>query len=106
LRKEKNSVTRIDEVIETGTKLKAKDLHLVVDRIVSNPDDEDFANRLADAVQVAFYEGKGTLSIESLSTSTQRVFSNAFELDGISFLEPNTHLFSFNNVYFLGEEKV
>ena len=95
----KDTVTRIDEVIETGTKLKAKDLHLVVDRIVSNPDDEDFANRLADAVQVAFYEGKGTLSIESLSTSTQRVFSNAFELDGISFLEPNTHLFSFNNPY-------
>ena len=95
----KDTVTRIDEVIETGAKLKAKDLHLVVDRIVSNPDDEDFANRLADAVQVAFYEGKGTLSIESLSTSTQRVFSNAFELDGISFLEPNTHLFSFNNPY-------
>ena len=26
-------------------------------------------------------------------------FSNKFELDGITFLEPNTHLFSFNNPY-------
>ena len=28
-----------------------------------------------------------------------QIFSNRFELDGISFLEPNSHLFSFNNPY-------
>ncbi len=95
----KDQITRIDEVIETGAKLKIKDLYLVVDRIITNPSDEDFTNRLADAVQAAFHEGKGSLTIESLSTNTQRVFSNSFELDGITFLEPNTHLFSFNNPY-------
>ncbi len=73
-------------------------LFLVVDRIVLQ-DDEDFYNRLADAVQTAFYEGKGTCIIENLSSNTQQSFSNIFELDGLTFLEPNTHLFSFNNPY-------
>ena len=77
---------------------KKESLHLVVDRIVLK-DDEDFYNRLADAIQTAFFEGKGTCTIENLSTSKVVKFSNKFELDGITFLEPNTHLFSFNNPY-------
>ncbi|TBW29333.1 excinuclease ABC subunit UvrA [Gramella sp. KN1008] len=71
---------------------------LVVDRIITK-DDEDFYNRLADAVEAAFYEGKGELFLEKLSDHSQRHFSNKFELDGMSFLEPNVHLFSFNNPY-------
>ena len=91
-----DEVVRIDE---TDLK-KAKDDHtwLVVDRIITK-DDEDFYNRLADAVEAAFFEGKGELFIEKLSDNGQRHFSNKFELDGISFLEPNVHLFSFNNPY-------
>jgi excinuclease ABC subunit A len=77
---------------------KKETLQLVVDRIVLK-DDEDFYNRLADAIQTAFFEGKGTCTIENLSTSKVVEFSNKFELDGITFLEPNTHLFSFNNPY-------
>ena len=73
-------------------------LQLVVDRIILK-DDEDFYNRLADAIQTAFFEGKGTCTIENLNTNTTVEFNNKFELDGISFLEPNTHLFSFNNPY-------
>ncbi|HLV63193.1 excinuclease ABC subunit UvrA [Galbibacter sp.] len=71
---------------------------LVVDRIIVK-DDEDFYNRLADAVDTAFFEGKGICTIEDLRTSEQVVFSTKFEMDGIEFLEPNTHLFSFNNPY-------
>ncbi len=95
----KDEVKRLDEVAQIGSKLKAKDVLLVVDRIVTNPDDEDFTNRLADAVQTAFFEGKGTLFIETLKEKEKRQFSNTFELDGMSFLEPNVHLFSFNNPY-------
>ncbi|WP_088322790.1 excinuclease ABC subunit UvrA [Polaribacter tangerinus] len=73
-------------------------LLLVVDRIVTKEND-DFYNRLADAVQTAFFEGKGSCFIENLSNNNLTEFSNKFELDGISFLEPNTHLFSFNNPY-------
>ncbi len=90
-----NEVVRIDE----AEKVKAKDkIYLVVDRIITN-DDEDFYNRLADAVQTAFFEGKGEAIIEELETGKQHVFSNSFELDGLQFLEPNIHLFSFNNPY-------
>jgi len=74
------------------------DLFLVVDRIVYK-DDEDFYNRLADAIQTAFYEGKGECFIETLSNSKLQHFSNKFQLDAITFLEPNIHLFSFNNPY-------
>lgn len=77
---------------------KNENLYLVVDRVITK-DDEDFYNRIADAIQTAFFEGKGVCFIENLETKKTTEFSNKFELDGISFLEPNTHLFSFNNPY-------
>ncbi|UKM63926.1 excinuclease ABC subunit UvrA [Flavobacteriaceae bacterium GSB9] len=89
------SVVRIDEIESVSKK---DDILLVVDRIITK-DDEDFYNRLADATQTAFFEGKGECIIETLSDGKQRHFSNKFELDGINFLEPNIHLFSFNNPY-------
>jgi excinuclease ABC subunit A len=95
--KVKDEVLRIDEALKT--KLKSdKNLFLVVDRIVFK-NDEDFLNRLADAVGTAFYEGVGTCIVESLLDQKQITFNNKFELDGMSFLEPNSHLFSFNNPY-------
>ncbi len=77
---------------------KNEDLFLVVDRVITK-DDEDFHNRLADAIQTAFFEGKGICFIEKLENNKIAEFSNKFDLDGMSFLEPNTHLFSFNNPY-------
>ena len=71
---------------------------LVVDRIITK-NDEDFYNRLANAIDSAFFEGKGECIIEELATGKQTVFNNKFEIDGMSFLEPNVHLFSFNNPY-------
>ena len=92
----KKEVVRIDET--DLSKLKENDVSLVVDRIVVK-DEEDFYNRLADAAQTAFFEGKGELYVETLSNNNKRQFSNKFELDGITFPEPNVHLFSFNNPY-------
>ena len=79
-------------------KFKNEALFLVVDRIITK-EDEDFYNRLADAIQTAFFEGKGSCYIENIEDSEVAEFSNKFDLDGMSFLEPNTHLFSFNNPY-------
>ena len=95
--KSKNEVVRIDEALKQNI-TSDKDLYLVVDRIVFK-NDEDFLNRLADAVGTAFYEGVGTCIVESLLNNKLTVFNNKFELDGMSFLEPNAHLFSFNNPY-------
>ncbi len=93
----KNDVLRIDDALKTNIK-SDKNLFLVVDRIVFK-EDEDFLNRLADAIETAFFEGVGTCIIESLIDGKQRVFNNKFELDNMLFLEPNAHLFSFNNPY-------
>ena len=91
-----DQVLRIDEA--DLTKAKPENTSLVVDRVITK-DDEDFFNRLADAIEAAFFEGKGELYIETLADNKIHHFSNKFELDGMSFLEPNVHLFSFNNPY-------
>ena len=90
------SVKRIEQ-IEDFKKL-TKTISLVVDRIIVK-DDTDFYNRLADAIEMAFFEGNGRCVIEQLKDYNSKEFSNSFELDGQKFLEPNTQLFSFNNPY-------
>ena len=69
---------------------------LVIDRLVVRHE-EDFYNRIADAVEMAFYEGKGYCSLLNLKNEKRIEFSNKFELDGMDFIQPNVHLFSFNN---------
>ncbi|WP_349663630.1 excinuclease ABC subunit UvrA [Cellulophaga lytica] len=92
--KHKGKVIRIDDSITQMD----REFYLVVDRIITK-DDEDFYNRLANAVDTAFFEGEGNCIIEELETGKQTPFSNKFELDGIKFIEPNVHLFSFNNPF-------
>jgi len=87
---------RLDEIDQHS--LDNKDVLLIIDRIVVK-DDEDFFNRLSDAVQTAFYEGKGELYLQEADADERREFNSRFELDGQTFLEPNVHLFSFNNPY-------
>ncbi len=96
----KNETKRIDEFVEEfeSKKIKAEDIQLIIDRLVVRHE-EDFYNRLSDAVDTAFFEGKGVLHLYELGTGNQLEFNNKFELDGITFLEPNIHLFSFNNPY-------
>nr|WP_321410063.1 excinuclease ABC subunit UvrA [uncultured Carboxylicivirga sp.] len=73
-------------------------INLVIDRL-SAASNEETLSRLADSVQTAFYEGKGECTIKLfLKEETKTiVFSNKFELDGITFEEPTEHLFTFNN---------
>jgi excinuclease ABC subunit A len=91
-----NEMVRLDEIDQHS--LDNKDILLIIDRIVVK-EEEDFFNRLSDAVQTAFYEGKGLCFLQELNTEKRLTYSSNFELDGISFLEPNVHLFSFNNPY-------
>ncbi|HCF03408.1 excinuclease ABC subunit UvrA [Flavobacterium sp.] len=88
-------MVRLDDLPKN---LGKKEIFLIVDRIVVK-DEEEFYNRLADAVQTAFFEGKGICYLQELNSDKRFSYSNNFELDGISFLEPNVHLFSFNNPY-------
>jgi len=71
---------------------------LVIDRLVVG-NDKDFISRVADSVELSFYEGKGICSIYNLENNKETSFSNKFEADGIKFIEPSIHLFSFNNPF-------
>lgn len=84
------------------SKISTLKLYLLIDRFAIIHNDEDFQNRLADSVQTAFFEGHGECSIHVMQEDgsfIQEHFSNKFELDGITFEEPNVNFFSFNNPY-------
>lgn len=69
-------------------------LYLLIDRVVADGE-QSTANRFADSVQTAFFEGRGYCSLIINGEKTD--FSTLFETDGIQFAEPSEHLFDFNN---------
>ena len=83
-----HKVLRINEVTDIN------DLYLLIDRIVADGE-QATANRFADSVQTAFFEGKGECVLDVEGTLIP--FSERFEADGITFIEPSEHLFDFNN---------
>lgn len=98
-----NKMNRLDQFLQDNSaenidQSAIEKVFLIVDRLVVK-EDEEFFNRLGDSVESAFFEGKGECFLQDLSNQKTQHFSNRFELDGITFLEPNIHLFSFNNPY-------
>src|ERR1044071_3216031 len=90
----------IEEVL-AGKKKKLTipgELEILIDRAAVNAEDEDLTFRLSDSVQTAFFEGHGDCLIH-VEGSGKVLFSDRFELDGITFTEPSVNLFSFNNPY-------
>lgn len=85
---------RLDEVANNPP----EKFELVVDRIILKKE-EDFKNRLSDAVEIAFFEGNGSCSVVSIEGENRKTFSSNFEADGMQFVTPNVHLFSFNNPF-------
>ncbi len=71
---------------------------LVVERVVVQ-NDEDELNRLANSIELAFFEGKGELSVYHLEKEENKIFSNKFAEGSMEFILPNVHLFSFNNPF-------
>ncbi len=75
-------------------------LYLLIDRLIADGKPETF-NRFADSVQTAFFEGKGECYMHVIDPVTQTTtllsFSERYEADGITFIEPTEHLFDFNN---------
>ncbi|MBK7211878.1 MAG: excinuclease ABC subunit UvrA [Bacteroidales bacterium] len=94
-------ILKIEEVIEKAAEFKPQNLFILIDRFSSDPEDSEFAARVADSAQTAFFEGEGYCLVQSGSQESVQTeeFSNRFELDGMSFEEPSIHLFSFNNPF-------
>ena len=60
-------MVRLDDLPKSLVK---KEIFLIVDRIVVK-DEEEFYNRLADAVQTAFFEGKGICYLEEINSDNR-----------------------------------
>jgi excinuclease ABC subunit A len=97
--KEQQKVIRIEDALADEKLInKVKNLYVLVDRLVQKDFDEDELHRINDSVQTAFEETNGDVFIE-IDGDTITHFCNRFELDGITFEEPNPNLFSSNNPY-------
>ena len=87
-------ITKITDLLKEKRSLYNNNLEIIIDRIIrTNNIDE----RIADSVETAFFEGSGKCSVQIENKKYH--FSNRFELDGMQFEKPTTHLFSFNNPY-------
>ena len=94
--KVEGKTVRIEDLLSFGADYPYREFLLVVDRAAASSDEGSLA-RMADSVSTAFYEGGGQMRIEMPDTGEKRSFSDRFEEDGIKFMEPSPHLFSFNN---------
>ena len=70
------------------------DCYLLVDRVVADGE-RATANRFADSVQTAFFEGHGDCGL--YHDGQYEWFCERFEMDGIRFIDPSEHLFDFNS---------
>jgi excinuclease ABC subunit A len=94
-----DQVQKIAEIDFKSVKKNAL-VYLLVDRLVTQPNDEDFVNRAGDSVQTAFFEGAGECQVwveKEDGAYSKQAFSNLFDLDGMSFEEPSVNFFTFNN---------
>ena len=71
---------------------------VLIDRGVVSSGDESFDFKIIEVCKEGFFEGGGRITVTIPKVNT-RDFSNKFELDGITFIEPTLNLFSFNNPY-------
>ncbi len=94
----KDGIQRIDQLLEKKEDFCAKSCKLVIDRVQATKDDDNLS-RMADSIQTAFFEGRGEciIKVHKEDEVFEEKFSNLFEADGIEFIEPTEHMFSFNN---------
>lgn len=92
---------RIEDYLKENSKEKPQDIRIMVDRLKVNKDSSELIGQLSDSVQTAFYEGKGEciILVDNQGDRQETLFSSRFEVDGITFEPPTTHLFAFNNPY-------
>ncbi len=92
-------IEKIQDIIDNfGDFEISGDLFMVTDRL-RVAWDGDTRSRIADSVEMAFYESNGdcVVKVENTVNAPWERFSTRFELDGITFEEPSEYMFSFNN---------
>jgi excinuclease ABC subunit A len=87
---------RIDDVLQQGADT-LSGAWLLLDRVrLSGVPEGDVRTRLLSSVADAFSRGDGRMAVAA-EDGTLKLFNSRFELDGISFRNPDEYLFSFNS---------
>ena len=108
-----DGIIRIEDIMRMADKGEyPKDLYLLIDRLKlpafkeclpysedgtpwSQNEWEDLQTRLRSSIDTAFRVGEGRLILRKDSTVEE--YSDRFELDGMTFRQPDEYLFSFNS---------
>ncbi len=94
------SLLKLEDLIENHESIQFQDeSYIVIDRLNLSNREEDLESRLFDAIETAFWEGKGNCSYLDYSTKSLFQFNNRFERDGMQFEIPTKDFLSFNNPY-------
>lgn len=93
-----NEVVDLTEVNEATDQIQTA--RLLIDRVktMSDPSDDAWV-RIADSVALAFAEGHENCEIYLVDSDETFHFNSRFELDGMEFVEPSEHFFTFNNPF-------
>ena len=91
-----NQVLFIEEIEQKTQDIDASSLALLIDRgITAEAISKEHRDRLSNSVRTAFREGKGRCFVAH--GGEQKHFSSYFEYEGLKFMEPSIHMFSFNS---------
>lgn len=93
----KSQIIDINDVVKATSSYDLGKLYIVVDRLVSGDIDK---NRASDSTARAFDLGGGICNILVQTSDDKWInkrFSSRFESDGVEYIKPFEHLFSFNN---------
>ncbi len=83
---------------KTIAEIDKSQIRVIIDRFVVQADNIENRKRVADSVATAFAESGGECYILR-EGADETFFNNKFELDGLTFIEPNQHLFNYNNPF-------
>ena len=92
-----NKIYKISELNVEDIKSKSIK-YLVIDRIIVNQS-ANYLTRVTDSIELALFEGSGKCHIKNISSNKLFSFNTKLELDGKTFIKPDTNFFSFNNPY-------
>lgn len=94
------SLLKLEDLLENNESIQFQDeSYIVIDRLNLTNREEDLESRLFDAIETAFWEGKGNCSYLDYSSKSLFQFNNRFERDGMQFEIPTKDFLSFNNPY-------
>ncbi|MCI2082150.1 MAG: excinuclease ABC subunit UvrA [Bacteroidales bacterium] len=91
----KGEIVKMDDVLQSMRSYLGLDVWLLVDRFAIAPEDDDLYSRMLDSLQTAFEKGGGRIAV--WHDGELRRYSNVFEADGMSFMQPSERMFNFNN---------